>query len=367
MVLQLGLGLLLVAALQHPSAAIPGPECPSHCGNVEIHYPFGIGLNCSLSSGFNATCQVQDGVSKPFIGHNLELLNISLTNSTIRVLNYISSYCYNASSGHMDGYTWKVNGTYSPYRFSDIQNMFTVIGCNTLAYIADMSGVGYQSGCVSTCENLSELTNGSCSGMGCCQTAIPRAMGFYDVRFDSGFNTSLISNFSRCSYAVLMEAEAFNFSTAYISTTAFNDTRNGRVPVVMDWAMRQGAMPCEEAKLNSTGTYACLSSHSVCADAMNGPGYLCNCDKGYQGNPYLPDGCHGNIACNKPSIIFVQFRYLYLSSSVFLVLVQMLMSAITAHALQEVFATTRKEGIGVLVEQEENFPIKAIHAILISA
>jgi len=46
--------------------------------------------------------------------------------------------------------------------------------------------------------------------------------------------------------------------------------------------------------------------------------------------------------------------------------VMMLMSARTAHALQEVFATTRKEGIGVLVEREENFPNKAIHAALIS-
>jgi hypothetical protein len=44
----------------------------------------------------------------------------------------------------------------------------------------------------------------------------------------------------------------------------------------------------------------------------------------------------------------------------------MLMSAGTAHALQKVFATTRKEGTSVLVEQEENFPNKAIHAALMS-
>jgi hypothetical protein len=45
----------------------------------------------------------------------------------------------------------------------------------------------------------------------------------------------------------------------------------------------------------------------------------------------------------------------------------MLMSARTAHALREVFATIRKEGTGVLVAQEENFPNKAIHAALIPA
>jgi len=47
--------------------------------------------------------------------------------------------------------------------------------------------------------------------------------------------------------------------------------------------------------------------------------------------------------------------------------VKMLMSARTVHALQEVFATTRKAGTGVLVTREENIPNKAIHAALIPA
>jgi hypothetical protein len=56
-------------------------------------------------------------------------------------------------------------------------------------------------------------------------------MGYYEVGFDSRFNTNQIWNFSRCSYAVLLEAAEFNFSTAYIDTTKFNDTGIGRVPV----------------------------------------------------------------------------------------------------------------------------------------
>jgi hypothetical protein len=153
---------------------------------------------------------------------------------TIRELNHISTYCYN-SSGLMDRHTWQFDASLSPYRFSDVHNKFTVTGCNTLAYIyADSTGMGYQSGCVSTCQNLTDLADGSCSGLGCCQPAIPKGMGYYVVGFDSGFNTSQIWNFSRCSYAVLMEVEAFNFSTAYISATKFNDTNTGRVPVVLD-------------------------------------------------------------------------------------------------------------------------------------
>jgi len=302
--LLLGLGLLLLLAAQHtPAVAVPGPECQTKCGGLDIQYPFGIGGNCSLSKRFNVSCQeVQQGVYKPFIG-DVELLNISLINGTIRAMNRISTYCYN-SSGLMDPRTWRFDASHSPYRFSDVQNKFTVIGCNTLAYIyADSTGTGYQSGCVSTCQNLTDLADGSCSGLGCCQTAIPKGMGYYKVGFAKGFNTSQIWNFSRCSYAVLMEAEAFNFSTTYISTTKFNDTNTGRVPVVLDWAIRNGTMSlaCEEAKLNKTGTYACLSSNSMCVDSRNGPGYLCSCAAGYKGNPYLPDGCHDADECkNSP-------------------------------------------------------------------
>ncbi|PUZ48038.1 hypothetical protein GQ55_7G213500 [Panicum hallii var. hallii] len=301
--LLLGLELVHLLGAQHaPAVAIPSPECQTKCGEVDIQYPFGIGDRCSLSTGFNASCQeVQRGVYKPFLG-NVELLNISLINGTIRELNPISTYCYN-SSGLMDRHTWQFDASLSPCRFSDVHNKFTVIGCNTLAYIYDSNGTGYQSGCVSTCQNLTDLADGSCSGLGCCRTAIPKGMGYYAVGFDSGFNTSQIWNFSRCSYAVLMEAEAFNFSTAYISTTKFNDTNTGQAPVVMDWAIRNGTMSlgCEEAKLNKTGTYACFSSSSECVDSRNGPGYLCNCFQGYEGNPYLPDGCHDVDECkNSP-------------------------------------------------------------------
>nr|CAB3487660.1 unnamed protein product [Digitaria exilis] len=254
--LHLGVGLLLLLAAQHaPAVVIPSPECQTQCGDVEIQYPFGIGDKCSWSAHFNITCLVQeDNVHKPFIA-DLELLNISLIHSTIRVLNPISTYCYDPSSGLMENTTWTFNASGSPYRFSD--------------------------------------------------TEIPKGIGYYEVGFDRGFNTSNIWRFSRCSYAVLMEAEGFNFSTTYINTTKFNDTNIGRAPTVIDWAIRDETTSCEVAKRNETGTYACLSSNSECLVSPNGPGYLCNCSKGYEGNPYVPDGCHGNNCVN----IFVQYSF----------------------------------------------------------
>ncbi|TVU15209.1 hypothetical protein EJB05_38716, partial [Eragrostis curvula] len=299
-ILQLGLGLLLLLAAQHaPATAIPSPECQKKCGDVEIQYPFGIGVNCSLTQDFNVSCRVQDGISKPFMGV-AELLNISLTGGTIRVLHRIPSYCYNTSTGVMDlrGRAG-LNLRGSAFRFSNTHNKFTVIGCNALGFIFDSNGTGYQSGCVATCTRQSDLTDGTCSGIGCCQMTIPRGMEYYNVGFAVGLNTSRIWRFNRCSYAMLMEAASFNFSTAYVTTSKFNDTNHGRAPVVIDWAIGNGtaAASCEVARRNKTGTYACLSGNSVCVDAANAPGYLCNCSQGYQGNPYLPDGCKDVNEC----------------------------------------------------------------------
>ncbi|VAH54165.1 unnamed protein product [Triticum turgidum subsp. durum] len=183
-------------------------------------------------------------------------------------------------------------GVSSPYRLSDVQNRFMVIGCNALASISDRDGTGYEGYGAAACRNQSDLVDGSCSGIGCSQTTIPKRMYFYATTFFSTVNNSRIWKFNRCSYAVLMETTSFRFSTKYITTNKFNGTNDGRVPVVLDWAMRD-IKSCDVAKQNKTGTYACLSSNSKCVNSSNDQGYMCNCINGYEGNPYLPGGCKG--------------------------------------------------------------------------
>uniref|UniRef100_A0A453PZS2 EGF-like domain-containing protein n=1 Tax=Aegilops tauschii subsp. strangulata TaxID=200361 RepID=A0A453PZS2_AEGTS len=67
------------------------------------------------------------------------------------------------------------------------------------------------------------------------------------------------------------------------------------VPVILDWAVRNVGN-CSAAKRNTTD-YACQSALSDCVDSKNGIGYHCNCSKGYEGNPYLQDGCKGIHYC----------------------------------------------------------------------
>ncbi|KAK8459650.1 hypothetical protein SEVIR_2G181650v4 [Setaria viridis] len=296
--LHLGLGLLLLVVRHSASATfVPSSECKRQCGHVEIPYPFGIGKNCSLAGGFDVTCQPgQNGFSKPFIGGR-ELLNISLTNSTIRVLNPITPYCYNDSTSELDMLTGTTNVTSdidsnSPFRFSDIRNKFTVIGCNTLGTFGNNnSDSEYLSGCFSFCgQNLSAQTDRSCSGMGCCQVAIPKGMEFNGV----ALNVIKLSNTSEMWKG--FGQPAFNFRTTYINTTEFWDMGAGRAPAVLDWSIGSGT--CEVVKRNLSGAYACRSSNSKCFDSTSGSaGYVCNCSQGYEGNPYIPDGCKDVDEC----------------------------------------------------------------------
>ncbi|KAG1353935.1 wall-associated receptor kinase 2-like [Cocos nucifera] len=269
------------------------PGCPATCGNVSIPYPFGIGTNCSLP-GFELSCNdTGNGVQKPF-HTNVEFINISLLPAQARIYNQISWQCYNATYADVSYSTWRLNFTRYPFRFSDTDNKFTVVGCDTFAYISGQNqNEMFDGACASGCSK-ENLKNGSCSGHGCCQTSIPKGINYYDVTFDDDFNNSQVWHFNPCSYAVLAEVDWFDFSTAYITTRELNETNGGRAPVVLDWAI--GNETCEVAQRNTT-SYACLSKNSKCFNSSNGLGYLCNCSSGYKGNPYLADGCQDIDEC----------------------------------------------------------------------
>ncbi|KAL2467767.1 Wall-associated receptor kinase 2 [Forsythia ovata] len=69
--------------------------------------------------------------------------------------------------------------------------------------------------------------------------------------------------------------------------------------MVVDWAIGNGT--CEDAQMNMS-SYACKSTNSKCYKPDNGYGYRCLCSEGYQGNPYLPNGCQDIDECKDPSL-----------------------------------------------------------------
>ncbi|XP_078166914.1 putative wall-associated receptor kinase-like 16 [Carex rostrata] len=286
---------LLLTMLLVPNSLAQAPQplgCQTICGDLNIPYPFGISQGCALSKEFELNCTNENGIYKPYFS-NAEVVSISPFQSQARIKTPISRQCYNSTANN----NWSLNLTGTPFRFSNTKNKFTAIGANTLAYfdLCQNGTIAYTTGCVSVFSNLQGLFNDSCTGIGCCQIPIPLGMNYYGVRFDRN-NNSFVSGVRGCSYAVLIEAESFNFSTAYITTTNFWDENNGTVPVVLDWAI--GNETCMVAQHKST-IYACVSRNSRCVNSPNGPGYFCSCEDGYEGNPYLDGGCTDIDECQQ--------------------------------------------------------------------
>ncbi|XP_072988433.1 putative wall-associated receptor kinase-like 16 [Typha latifolia] len=288
----LSLQLLLLLMTLPPTAesyAMALPGCNDTCGDVPIPYPFGIGPGCFME-GFELNCTMSNGSYRPF-RENVEVLDISLSLGRGRIKNNVSSLCH-INATEKEENSWEVSMVGMPYRFSNAFNKFTTIGCATIGYIfLKNEKYKYWSGCVSGCDNGESLTNGSCSGTGCCQTAIPKGINYYSVSLDNKINSSNVMTFSPCSYAFLVEANWFNFSTNYVTT---DELSYKQVPVVVEMAFGNGT--CETEKLNMA-TYVCVSDNSECVDSLSGPGYLCNCSKGYHGNPYLVKGCEDIDEC----------------------------------------------------------------------
>ncbi|XP_010934766.2 wall-associated receptor kinase 2-like [Elaeis guineensis] len=285
--LQLQLLLLLLGTAAVASTITWSPDCPATCGNISIPYPFGIGPNCFME-GFEVTCND----SKPFLGGNVELIDVDLLKGIAHVygnLNWQCNYGKNAPSGFSI-----MNFTGTPFKLSDTRNKFTAIGCNTYAYILNSDGQKYVSGCLPTCFNISSAISGSCNGLGCCQASIPKGIVQYYCTIDPTDSSTGVHQAYPCIYSFLADEKWYKFKASDISSLDFYERNKNGVPVVLDWAV--GGTSCEKVKLNTT-SYLCLSENSECTDSPNGPGYYCNCSVGYEGNPYLSNGCQDIDEC----------------------------------------------------------------------
>ncbi|XP_012455323.1 wall-associated receptor kinase 2 [Gossypium raimondii] len=295
---------VMVTIMATSVAAQPKLGCQSHCGNIGIPYPFGTRNGCYISRDFFINCDTSFNPPKALIlsdgGLELQVLNISLDDGSLRI-RYDSSIgydCYNSS-----GPTSQDTSVFAHRKFSISysRNKFTAIGCDTIAYIngfsrPDSSNIvfkakNFSTGCLTFCGDVGDVLNRSCSGIGCCQTAIPRGMQAYLFNFTTLQSHSTVLRFNPCSYGFLVEDGVYTFSTSDLSNIDFNKRK---YPLILDWTI--GNQTCEEAKKDPK-SYAC-KQNSACIDhPESGPGYLCKCNDGFQGNPYLSNGCQDIDEC----------------------------------------------------------------------
>ncbi|XP_057973555.1 wall-associated receptor kinase 2-like [Malania oleifera] len=281
------LAVMVIHFMVGEAAAQAKPGCDSHCGNSPIPYPFGTRKGCSLDEDFLIRCT--EDVDRDDL---VESLEISIPDHYIRVLAWPAYVCYNQT----EKVPYKIEAGLSLDKFpiSYTRNKFVAVGCDNLAIINGSRGTNYTTGCLSLCNDLDSVIKGQCSGIGCCESSIARNIRSFIISISSYFNHSRVRLFNPCSYAFVVENRDFHFSSDNL-TLSVSGLQDLRFPVVLDWAI--GDQKCRDAKKNLT-SYAC-KENSYCEESTNGPGYRCYCHRGFEGNPYLPNGCRDQDECKE--------------------------------------------------------------------
>ncbi|GFP92191.1 wall-associated receptor kinase 2 [Phtheirospermum japonicum] len=286
---------------------ITKPNCLSKCGDLAVPYPFGIGAGCGVEKWFELNCSAASDPPRAFIGDgNIQVYEIS--DNQMRASNVVARRCYDRSGSVVRTNTASSDITDTPFSYSDL-NKYHVVGCDDFALV--MGGGGgrrsFTSGCVSLCSRSEDVIGGYCSGIGCCQTSLPKGFRYYLTALLSLRNHTTVSSFDPCSYAFFGEQERFVFRGASdLSDPNFMERVRSKVPIVLDWAI--GNLTC--AEVENSGDYAC-KTNSFCVDAntnecadpnlhdceglcINTPGsYNCSCPDGQYG-----DGRKDGRGCN---------------------------------------------------------------------
>lgn len=274
---QLALVGVLFSSILAPAIAERKPHCPDSCGNVSIPFPFGVAEGCYLNSDFNITCNYSYNPPKTFLRvSKFEITEIRI-DGQLSILRPVARDCNSPNSGYGEWNHWF---NLKKFTVSKSKNKFTVVGCNSYAYLQGnrSDGKTYSAGCMSLCDQRDYVDDNSCSGSGCCQIEIPYGLYLTNVSAYLFKNTDRnVSDFSPCTYAFIVEQTKFNFSPSYLK----NLLDDAEFPVVLDWSLDDN-ITVEACKGNAT------------SDTQNDVlGFRCKCLPGYEGNPYL--GCLGKF------------------------------------------------------------------------
>lgn len=300
--------IAVAAAASSTNIALPG--CQSICGDVEIPYPFGTTPGC-YRPGFMVTCNETRHPPKLFLENGIgpgpgpEVVEISLANSTVRVGSWVSHFI----TGNTSDVQLAIARD-SPFVLSAKANSLVIVGCGFRVLLDIVDGWTYAS-CASFCPiNNSTgqpfLPDVVCNGIGCCQPSILAGLESFRIKL------SPLDGPGRCPIApALAPVPAFNASVHMVEQEWWSDGSHVYglqqyfmdllsypdidmspffVPAIAAWVL--GRFPCEEAAQRPD--FGCRSKNSVCLNSTNGvSGYVCECSDGYQGNPYMPNGCQG--------------------------------------------------------------------------
>ncbi|XP_071702753.1 wall-associated receptor kinase 2-like [Rutidosis leptorrhynchoides] len=291
MILSFVLKVMIVIVLLSRSsntAAQSLPNCPDKCGNVTIPYPFGTTEDCYLSRSYYVNCT------------SLQIYNTSFQLSSVSLDGYMRGSlpmgyrCYNKK--HAKTRWLEPEIMLSRFPVSSTHNLFTTVGCDARSSMKYINSENYITGCLSM-TGCTGLTDGSCLGMGCSQVPVPYKVTSFRIHAQDNTKRYVGKwSYNKCVYAFVVEKHHYWFRETDLDTMV-----NRSFPVVLEWSL--GSTSCVEAQKKNPETYLC-KENSVCDDhtytvdfiqSYHHQGYRCHCAQGYQGNPYLPNGCQGKI------------------------------------------------------------------------
>ncbi|KAL1553635.1 non-specific serine/threonine protein kinase [Salvia divinorum] len=277
--------------------------CQTKCGNVTIPYPFGVGPGCSLNSSFAITCDNTTAPPTPFLASiNRQVVSISvhgavIVNQPVSPINCSSEMTRGFLNTSLEG---------SPFTISARYNTLAVLGCTNSVWLRsdETTTVG---GCMAICQtNTSANTNrSSCDGLNCCKATIPEGL----QRFQFSYRSIQSSSNGFCGYAFPVDKKWFrhdyrNYTGLLLNQSFPYDQEFISAPLVLEWEVNNPQLnnlgACRNAddyrSISNIDEYSDPSTTRLSFDYYREYEYVsstsyCYCQYGYQGSPYVPQGC----------------------------------------------------------------------------